>query len=255
MLDKTTQLAMQSQMLQAEKMEAVGRLAGGIAHDFNNMLTVIRAYSEILVSDIPATDAKQADALEILNAANKAADLVGQLLTFSRHQVSHPIVLDVNPIVRHTEAMVRHIIPSNVRVAIEVRDHPACVRADPNQLEQLLLNLAINGSDAMPEGGCLTLSAVRCDLDKSVSTPLSIIDPGSYICIGVRDTGIGMDAETLSRAFDPFFTTKPLGKGTGLGLATVHGIAGQSGGHVVVVSEPGRGSNFRIYLPRISTES
>jgi len=234
---------------QAQKMEAIGRLAGGVAHDFNNLLTVIGTYCELLKQGVAEGNAKKSDVDEIYNATVRAAALTNQLLTFSRKQVVQPRLIDLNEIVAGMEEMLRRLIDTGIRIETRAFEHLSSVRADPAQMEQVLLNLAVNARDAMPNGGVLTIETDEAFLDSAYAAAHSGVTAGRHVLLSVSDTGSGMDDETRQRIFEPFFTTKGQGKGTGLGLATVYGIVQQSGGHVQVDSELGRGTVFRIYLP------
>jgi CheY-like chemotaxis protein len=231
-------------------MEAVGRLAGGVAHDFNNVLAVVQGYSELLARQLVAGDEKVEQVSEIQKAAERAASLTRQLLAFSRKQVLQPKVLDLNDVLSDMEKMLRRLIGEHIEVCVDGAPGLWPVRADPGQLEQIVLNLALNARDSMPQGGRLTLETrnVVIGEDTAVGAGLS---PGSYVKLSVKDTGFGMDSGVLQHIFEPFFTTKELGKGTGLGLATVYGVVQQSGGHITVASERGKGSTFEIYLPRV----
>ena len=241
---------LRSQLEQAQKMESVGRLAGGIAHDFNNLLTVIQGYGEMLSTSLAGDEAQREQVQEILQAAGRATNLTRQLLAFSRRQVLETQVLDLGTVVADTEKMLRRLIGEDVEVVVVKPATLGRVKADPGQLEQVLLNLAVNSRDAMPGGGRLTLELADLTLDAPFATSHDSIPPGRYVVVAVRDTGSGMDAETLGHLFEPFFTTKEKGKGTGLGLATVFGIVKQSGGYVDVASAPGAGTTIRVYLPR-----
>jgi PAS domain S-box-containing protein len=247
--DVTEQRSLQRQFLQAQKMEAIGRLAGGVAHDFNNLLTAIIGYSDMLLDDLPASDQKRADVAEIRAAADRATSLTRQLLAFSRKQVFETRALDLNYIVRAIEKMLRRLIGEDITLNIVLSPSPARVNADPNQIEQVILNLVVNARDAMPQGGTLTIETALVEIDRTYSSTHLAMEPGPYVLLAVSDTGHGMDAETLSHIFEPFFTTKEKGKGTGLGLSTVYGIMKQSGGYIWAYSEPGRGSTFKAYLP------
>ena len=251
---ETTEMrTLEQQLLQAQKMEAVGRLAGGVAHDFNNLLTVIRSYSELLLLDLPSDDARRTEVDEIKSAADRAAALTRQLLAFSRKQVLQPRIVDINEVVTGTERMLRRLIVEEVSVSTVLAPDLGFVMADPGQLEQVLVNLAVNAADAMPGGGRLTITTANVELDATYARRHANVEPGTYVMLAVSDTGHGMSEETLASIFEPFFTTKPPGKGTGLGLSTVYGIVKQNGGHVWVYSEPGNGTTFKVYLPRAET--
>jgi signal transduction histidine kinase/ActR/RegA family two-component response regulator len=239
------------QLVQAEKMQAIGRLAGGVAHDFNNVLTIIMGYAQQLI-DFPDAnpDAVQNNASQIITASNRAAALTRQLLAFGRKQVLQPTVVNLNEIIVDLDKMVRRLISENVEIVTRPATKLGTVKADPGQIEQVLLNLVINARDAMPHGGTLTVETANVELDQAYADKHAGMRPGPYVALAVSDTGIGMDAETQAHIFEPFFTTKEMGKGSGLGLATVYGVVQQSGGHLSVYSEPGRGSTFKVYLPR-----
>ncbi len=238
----------EAELRQAQKMEAVGRLAGGVAHDFNNLLTAITGYSELLFSQLPEGSQLREDVDEIRKASERAGNLTRQLLAFSRKQVLQPRVIDLGEIVANVEKMLRRLIGADIELTTHFGADPARVKADPGQIEQVIMNLAVNARDAMPEGGTLGIDvgSVEITSDDARDT----LEPGKYVLLEVYDTGEGMDEATRQRIFEPFFTTKPADKGTGLGLATVYGIVAQSGGHVEVESSPGKGTRFLIYLPR-----
>ncbi len=235
-------------LIQAQKMEAVGRLAGGVAHDFNNVLTVIQGYAEMLHQDLESEEAR-ADTAEITRAVGRAKALTRQLLAFSRQQVLQPVVLDPEKIIAGTEKMLRRLIGEDIDLVFDLQAPGNRVRVDGGQLEQVLLNLAVNARDAMPRGGQLTIATSRERFGADGAAAHELPGPGEYVVIAVSDTGTGMTPDVRDRVFEPFFTTKDLGKGTGLGLATVFGIVKQSGGHITVYSEFGNGSTFRIFLP------
>ncbi len=249
-LDITERKHLEEQLAQAQKMEAVGRLAGGVAHDFNNLLTVILGSVELLLDGLEPGHPVQSHAEEIRRAAERAAMLTKQLLAFSRKQILLPSVLDINRVVTDGSRMLRHLIGEDVELVTATDAPDARVKADSNQVTQLLLNLAINARDAMPHGGTLTIrtSLSRFDGDYAQSHPG--VRPGEYVTIAVSDTGHGIMPEILPHIFEPFFTTKPPGLGTGLGLATSYGIVEQSGGHITVESQPGQGTTFYVHLPR-----
>jgi len=234
-----------------QKMEAIGRLAGGIAHDFNNLVQAIGGYTEVLLKYLPDDDGLRKPAVEIKRAGDRAAALTRQLLAFSRQQVLQPRVLDLNGVVANVEQLLRRLIGEDIELEIELESRLGRVRADAAQLEQVLMNLAVNARDAMPDGGTLTIETRNVVLASSDQRDAFAVQPGPYVLLAVADTGIGMDAETRARAFDPFFTTKAPGHGTGLGLSTVYGIVKQSRGYIWLDSEPGHGTRARIYLPRV----
>ncbi len=251
--DITERKRLEVQLQQSQKMEAVGRLAGGVAHDFNNLLTVIDGCVEFLIPELRPGEAPWHDAMQIRRAAQRGADLTRQLLTFSRRQVVRPRRVDVNALVQDTEKMFRRLLGEDVLFQLTLGAAAPSTYIDPGQLEQALVNLAVNARDAMPRGGRLGIATSNAQFDASDAAKHPGLVPGRYVCIAVSDTGVGMDAATQARIFEPFFTTKDPGKGTGLGLSTVFGIVQQAGGHVLVYSEPNVGTTFRVFLPGVPT--
>ena len=256
--DISVRKAAEDQLLQAQKLESIGRLAGGIAHDFNNMLFVINGHAEMLDQDLVPERRAKLDLDETLRnvraireAGERAATLTAQLLSFSRQQIIRPTVLDLNAAVDGLEPMVRKLIGENMRLVVKLGDDTGHIRADSGQLDQILVNLVVNARDAMPDGGTVTIETGDVLIDEPYAIEHFDLGPGSYVMLVVSDTGVGMDRETREHIFEPFFTTKTLGKGTGLGLATAYGIVHQAGGHIWVYSEPGVGSTFKLYFPRV----
>jgi signal transduction histidine kinase/ActR/RegA family two-component response regulator len=241
---------LEEQLRQAQKMEALGRLAGGVAHDFNNLLTVIKGHSELLIDRMKPSEDIYGSTQQIMRTADRAASLTRQLLAFSRMQVLQPRILDLNSLVADMSKLLRRLVREDIEFGFLLGDSLGRVKADPGQIEQVLLNLTVNASDAMPQGGKLTVETQRLNVDEAFAQERPPLKPGQYVQLVVTDTGHGMDAATKSRMFEPFFTTKESGKGTGLGLATVYGVVRQSGGFIWVETSPGNGARFEIYLPR-----
>src|SRR5436305_7490735 len=241
--------ASEAQLRQSQRMESVGRLAGGVAHDFNNLLTVINGYSELALCRLKDGDPLRRAVEEIRRAGERAAHLTRQLLAFSRKQILQPKILDLNALVSESGKMLRRVIGEDVEIVLALRPDLWKVRVDPAQLDQVLVNLAVNSRDAMPSGGRLSIATDNVTISAEGARLADSTQTGPHVLLKISDTGCGMDDETLARIFEPFFTTKETGKGTGLGLSTVYGIVRQSGGFIAVESEVGRGTTFSIYLP------
>jgi len=239
----------QDRLRQSQKMAAIGQLAGGVAHDFNNLLTVITGHAELLLASLPREAPLRDSLAQIGSASSRAAALTRQLLAFSRKQSSEPSIVDLNHLISDTQKMLRRLIGEDIALETSLAPDLSPVKVDPSQLDQVVLNLAVNARDAMPNGGRLTIKTSNVELDRETAKSCPDVPAGRYVVLVVNDTGCGMGAEVRARIFEPFFTTKGIGKGTGLGLAVVHGIVKQSGGHIAVHSEPGAGTSFEIYFP------
>jgi PAS domain S-box-containing protein len=250
--DSTGRRKLEEQLRQAQKMEAVGMLAGGIAHDFNNLITIINGYSQMVLGNLPANDENRSSVEQILKAGERAAELTRQLLTFSRRQVARPKALDLNTVVASTAVMLRRLIGEHIELRIVEGPDLGKVHADPGQIEHVILNLAVNSRDAMPNGGTLILETQNVEMEEPYTGPNVKVQPGRYVMLAVTDTGTGMDKQTRSHLFEPFFTTKAQGHGTGLGLSTAYGIVKQSKGEIVIYSEPGQGTCVKIYFPAVA---
>jgi signal transduction histidine kinase/ActR/RegA family two-component response regulator len=242
---------LEEELRQSQKMEALGRLAGGVAHDFNNLLTVIKGHSELMIERLPEKDPLLGSGQQIRKAADRAASLTRQMLAFSRRQALEPTVFDMNSLVADMYKLLKRLIHEDIEFTFRAGESLGRIKADTGQIEQVLLNLAVNASDAMPRGGKLVIETKNVVVDPESVKSRPTVEPGLYVMLAVTDTGVGMSAETKARIFEPFFTTKESGKGTGLGLATVYGVVKQSGGFIWVDSTPGTGSRFEVYLPRV----
>jgi signal transduction histidine kinase len=239
------------QLRQSQRIEAVGRLAGGVAHDFNNILTIIKGFSQLSLRKLKEGNPLRENIEEIEKATERAKNLIRQLLAFSRRQVMEMHVLDLNLVLWDLDKMLRRLIGENIELITFLAEDLGRVKTDPGQVEQAMMNLAINAQDAMPKGGKLTIETANVELDEVYARRHIAVKPGRYVLLSVSDTGVGMTPEVRDRAFEPFFTTKEMGKGTGLGLSTVYGIVKQSEGNIWVYSEPGQGTTFKIYFPRV----
>jgi signal transduction histidine kinase len=253
-LDITDRKELEGSLRQAQKLEAIGQLAGGVAHDFNNVLTAVIGYSDLLQAGAQPGTQLHDGLVEISKAGHRASQITRQLLAFSRKQILQPRVIELNTLIVDIEKMLRRVVYEHVQIVTRLAPDVGRIRADPTQIEQVLVNLAVNARDAMPRGGLLTIETANAALDGHYPQRHESVVPGPYVMLTVNDSGVGMDRATQERLFEPFFTTKGIGKGTGLGLATVYGIVTQSGGHIWVYSEPGHGTTFKIYLPRVFDE-
>jgi two-component system, cell cycle sensor histidine kinase and response regulator CckA len=250
--DISMRKALEEQLVHAQKMEAVGRLAGGVAHDFNNMLTVIAGYNRMILDELSTLDPLRGYAEEILKAADRAGALTNQLLAFSRRQIMQPRVINLNAVIGQTEKMLRRLIGEDIQLVMSLDEGTGNIKADPNHIEQAIVNLAVNSRDAMPHGGRITIETSNTQIDETYAKTHMGVSPGEFVMIAISDTGHGMDSATRQNIFEPFFTTKARGKGTGLGLATVYGMVKQSGGDIWVYSELGQGTTFKLYFPRVA---
>jgi PAS domain S-box-containing protein len=249
-LNVTESRRLREQLIQSSKLESLGKLAGGVAHDFNNLLTVIQSYAEMAQSALSDEHPAYSHVEQILKASEQASHLTNQMLAFARRRIISPRVFNLNELVREAETFLQRLLPENIQMKTVLEPNLWHVHADPAQIEQVLLNLAINARDAMPEGGVLTIETANVTLGEAYTARHAEVQAGEYVLLAVSDTGIGMDERTLARLFEPFFTTKETGKGTGLGLSTCYGIVKQAGGSIWVYSEPGKGTTFKVYLPR-----
>ena len=255
LFDITERKVLEDQLRQAQKMEAVGQLAGGVAHDFNNLLTIINGYSQLVMAELRPGNSTRTRVAEVLKAGERAASLTRQLLAFSRHQAVEPEPVDLSVVLESLHSMLRRLIGEHIELSITPNPRAGLIKADPSQIEQVILNLAVNARDAMPSGGRLTIETELVDLEAAEARSYGLPRPGEYVILTVSDDGCGMDADTQTHAFEPFFTTKEPGRGTGLGLATVYGIVKRSEGTIRLESQPGQGTIFRIYLPRLDALS
>ncbi len=253
--DISARKRIEDQLRRSQRLDALGQLAAGVAHDFNNLLVVINGYTEMAIAALPAGNPMRADLEQIRDAGTRAAALTRQLLAFGRKQVLAPVVVSLNAIVGDLQSMLRHTVGEDIDLQPRLAPDLGSVRADPSQVEQILVNLVVNARDAMPQGGRIVLETANVEIGAEGIAGRAEAPPGAWVALSVSDTGCGIDQQTMARIFEPFFTTKPAGKGSGLGLATVYGIVKQSGGHLAVESEVGRGATFRIYLPRVTGEA
>ncbi|MFH1335715.1 MAG: ATP-binding protein, partial [Candidatus Zixiibacteriota bacterium] len=244
-------VSLQDQLRQSQKVEAIGQLAGGIAHDFNNLLTIIKGYGQLSLLELPGDDPSRENIEQIQKAADRASALTRQLLTFSRRQVMEMKVLDLNDLIRNLEKMLHRVIGEDIELVTFLAEDLGRVKADPGQIEQVIMNVSVNARDAMPSGGKLTIETVNVEIDEAYAHNHVAVKPGRYVMFSASDTGVGMTPEVRDRVFEPFFTTKERSKGTGLGLSTVYGIVKQSEGNIWVYSEPGQGTTLKIYLPLV----
>jgi two-component system, cell cycle sensor histidine kinase and response regulator CckA len=253
--DISERRALEEQLRQSQKLEAIGRLASGVAHDFNNILMSVMGAADLLLMQLGADDPARGEADEIKRSVERGAGLTRQLLAFSRRQSTRPRLFALADVVLGMETMVRRLLGPEIELAIATRSEPVHLVADSSHIEQVVLNLVVNARDAMPEGGRITIRIDQVELDEGTAATFVDGDPGRYARLTVMDTGTGMDEQTRAKLFEPFFTTKPQGKGTGLGLSIVYGIVKQNGGYITVTSEPGRGATFVIYLPLAKTRA
>ncbi|NIO07226.1 MAG: response regulator, partial [Deltaproteobacteria bacterium] len=253
-VDITEHKRLEAELLWSQKMETVGRLAGGVAHDFNNLLSIIQGNAELALMEPYLGDRIKNDLQEILKASSRAAKLTQQLLVFSRRQLIEPRVINLNEVLQNADIMLRRLIGEDIELVTIPAEDLGQIKVDPGQLEQVIVNLAVNARDAMPEGGKLTLKTANVTFDEGYTRHHSGVNPGEYAMLSVSDTGVGMTEEVKAHLFEPFFTTKDMGKGTGLGLATCYSIVKQSGGNLWAYSEPGKGTTFKIYLPRVEED-
>jgi two-component system, cell cycle sensor histidine kinase and response regulator CckA len=252
---QSDRLDLEERLLEARKMEAIGRVAESVAHDFNNILTAICSYNDLLASELTGSPRLLEYTSEVQKAADRAASLTRQLLVFGKRQANQPKLLDLNETIVDVQPMLRRLVGDNVHVIAHLASGLRQVRMDPTQIDQVLMNLAVNGRDAMPEGGRLTIETANVELINTFRGRYVGVEPGSYVMLAVSDTGTGMDAATKSRVFEPFFTTKDAEKGTGLGLPIVYAIVKQNGGEILVYSEPGKGTTMKIYFPAAASEA